>query len=64
MRISEDRKQALYGALNGPIMSVRLDIARADSSGRPLTPKQVDGLLYHVESRIWDRVQTALGIDE
>lgn len=64
MRMSERRSGALYGAISGPIMSLRIRLSQADVGGAPLNAKQVDAELFRLESAIWREVKNALGITE
>lgn len=64
MRMSERRSCALYGAISGPIMSLRIRLRQADVGGAPLNAKQVDAELFRLESAIWREVKNALGITE
>ena len=64
MRMSEEKRQRVYNAISRPIMDLRIDIARADSAGNPVSPVEVDGSLFALESRVWEQVKTALGLSE
>ena len=63
MRLSQKRTTALYGAISGPVMDLRVKYASAWRCGDELNSKVVDEDLYQLEQRIWARVEAALNLE-
>ena len=57
MKISEEKRQAVYNAIAETIMDLRVEI-RMGNVGQ----EQIDGELFKLESTIWRKVKVALNI--
>ena len=59
MRLSPDRKSALYAAISDPIFALRLRSAERDVIER----KQLDWELYQLKQDILQRIWSALNLE-
>lgn len=64
MKMSEEKRMRVYGAISQPIVDLRIDVARADSSGFPIKPLDLDSYLFALELKIWSKVKRALDLSE
>jgi len=62
MKISENRKQELYNAIQGSIMELRIEIKMAVSSGKSISAEGLDELLYGLTETIWYQQKQILNI--
>ena len=53
MRISQKKLNELYHALESNIMSMRIEVSRADKNKSPFSAKEIDDKLYILEQAIW-----------
>ena len=60
MKVSEKKKTAAYSSISGPIMDLRVDVAK---NHRKIDPLELDGHLYTLEIEIWKRLKAALNIE-
>jgi hypothetical protein len=58
MKISEKRHSDLYSSIHNPIMDIRLSIRLGESS------KDIDRLLFELETKIYEKVSEALSISK
>lgn len=59
MKLSNERRQALYKAISGPIMDDRVKLAKCNA----WATVAVDRRLFELEQTIWNRVKAALKIE-
>ncbi len=59
MRLSEEKKQALYDAIREKIMEIRVDI-KMEKPGLD----RVDDMLFDMEQAIWPEIKKALNIED
>lgn len=60
MRLSEQRKQALYSATSEPITQARINVRKLKLSAH--IEEQIDDYLYLAEQEIWRSVEKALNL--
>jgi len=62
MRMSEQKRSALYAAISEQIMQKRIAVAQSENVLGNKNTKDVDELLYKLERDIWREVRLALNI--
>lgn len=61
MRMSPERRSAVFTAISEPTLRLRIDLGY--SAERPLAMAEIDRRLFQLESEIWCGVRKALGLD-
>lgn len=59
MRMSEETKKKAYGAINEPIIDLRIELAKNKHD-----PDVIDNLLFQLNQKIWRELCLSLNICE